>query len=175
VDNLASFFREAVRTPLERHAWIPREMAELRSRFSSARGPRFEARFPGLICRDRNRRRDHTIFIVEKEQPPGNFMEGPSTSPRTRPSGGMAYFRIRKKWKPKRSVTRYYEGAALSGTDLKLLRSVDLDCFRSREIAADPRKHSGCHVALMEILDVFVRVGWPRAYHLTYLLGEICR
>jgi hypothetical protein len=32
-----------------------------------------------------------------------------------------------------------------------------------------------CHVALMEILDIFVRVGWPQAHQLTYRLGDIYR
>jgi len=37
------------------------------------------------------------------------------------------------------------------------------------------REHPECHVALMEILDVFVRVGWPQAHELTYRLGDIYR
>jgi hypothetical protein len=37
------------------------------------------------------------------------------------------------------------------------------------------REHRECHAALMEILDVFVRVGWPRAHQLTYRLNEIYR
>jgi hypothetical protein len=37
------------------------------------------------------------------------------------------------------------------------------------------REHSECHQALMVILDVFVRVGWPSAHRLTYRLGEIYR
>ncbi len=37
------------------------------------------------------------------------------------------------------------------------------------------REHRECHTVLMEILDVFVRVGWPRAHQLTYRLGEIYR
>jgi hypothetical protein len=37
------------------------------------------------------------------------------------------------------------------------------------------REHRACHAALMEILDVFVRVGWPRAHQLTYRLNEIYR
>jgi hypothetical protein len=32
-----------------------------------------------------------------------------------------------------------------------------------------------CNVALMEILDIFVRVGWPQAHQLTYRLGDIYR
>ena len=35
------------------------------------------------------------------------------------------------------------------------------------------REHPECHVALMEILDVFVGVGWPQAHQLTYRLGDI--
>ena len=30
-----------------------------------------------------------------------------------------------------------------------------------------------CRVALMEMLDVFVRVGWPNARQLTYRLDDI--
>jgi hypothetical protein len=37
------------------------------------------------------------------------------------------------------------------------------------------REHPECHVALMEILDIFVRVGWPKAHQLTYRLGDIYR
>jgi hypothetical protein len=37
------------------------------------------------------------------------------------------------------------------------------------------REHRECHRALMDILDVFVRVGWPSAHRLTYRLGEIYR
>jgi hypothetical protein len=37
------------------------------------------------------------------------------------------------------------------------------------------REHRECHTVLMEILDVFVRVGWPRAHQLTYRLNEIYR
>jgi len=37
------------------------------------------------------------------------------------------------------------------------------------------RGHPECHVALMEILDIFVRVGWPQAHQLTYRLGDIYR
>jgi hypothetical protein len=37
------------------------------------------------------------------------------------------------------------------------------------------REHPECHVALMEILDIFVRVGWPQAHQLTYRLGDIYR
>ena len=37
------------------------------------------------------------------------------------------------------------------------------------------REHPECHVALMEILDIFVRVGWPQAHGLTYRLGDIYR
>jgi hypothetical protein len=37
------------------------------------------------------------------------------------------------------------------------------------------RDHPECHTALMTILDVFVRVGWPRAHQLTYQLGDIYR
>ena len=37
------------------------------------------------------------------------------------------------------------------------------------------REHRECHAALMQILDVFVRVGWPQAHQLTYRLGEIYR
>jgi hypothetical protein len=37
------------------------------------------------------------------------------------------------------------------------------------------REHRECHAALMEILDVFVRVGWPKAHQLTYRLSEIYR
>ncbi|MGC4052861.1 MAG: hypothetical protein QM757_26335 [Paludibaculum sp.] len=37
------------------------------------------------------------------------------------------------------------------------------------------REHSEGNVALMEILDIFVRVGWPRAHQLTYRLGDIYR
>jgi hypothetical protein len=37
------------------------------------------------------------------------------------------------------------------------------------------RERLDCHAALMEILDVFVRVGWPQAHQLTYRLGEIYR
>jgi hypothetical protein len=37
------------------------------------------------------------------------------------------------------------------------------------------RERPDCHKALMDILDVFVRVGWPRAHRLTYQLGDIYR
>jgi len=37
------------------------------------------------------------------------------------------------------------------------------------------RERPDCHAALMEILDIFVRVGWPQAHQLTYRLGEIYR
>jgi hypothetical protein len=37
------------------------------------------------------------------------------------------------------------------------------------------RERPDCHKALMDILDVFVRVGWPRAHQLTYQLGDIYR
>jgi hypothetical protein len=37
------------------------------------------------------------------------------------------------------------------------------------------RDHRECHAALMDILDVFVRVGWPRALQLTYQLSDIYR
>ena len=37
------------------------------------------------------------------------------------------------------------------------------------------RERSDCHTALMRILDVFVRVGWPSAYQLTYQLSNIYR
>ncbi|MCX6593130.1 MAG: hypothetical protein NTZ56_16560 [Acidobacteria bacterium] len=37
------------------------------------------------------------------------------------------------------------------------------------------RERLDCHKALMDILDVFVRVGWPRAHQLTYQLGDIYR
>jgi len=37
------------------------------------------------------------------------------------------------------------------------------------------RESSDCHAALMDILDTFVRVGWPRAHQLTYRLSEIYR
>jgi hypothetical protein len=37
------------------------------------------------------------------------------------------------------------------------------------------REHQECHKALMDILDSFVRVGWPRAHQLTYQLGDIYR
>jgi hypothetical protein len=37
------------------------------------------------------------------------------------------------------------------------------------------REHRECHQTLMNILDVFVRVGWPSAHRLTYRLGEIYR
>jgi hypothetical protein len=37
------------------------------------------------------------------------------------------------------------------------------------------RENRECHAVLMEILDVFVRVGWPRAHQLTYRLNEIYR
>jgi hypothetical protein len=37
------------------------------------------------------------------------------------------------------------------------------------------REHRECHAVLMDILDVFVRVGWPRAHQLTYRLSEIYR
>jgi signal recognition particle GTPase len=36
------------------------------------------------------------------------------------------------------------------------------------------RDHA-CYTALMDILDIFVRVGWPRAHQLTYQLGDIYR
>ena len=32
-----------------------------------------------------------------------------------------------------------------------------------------------CYTALMDILDIFVRVGWPRAHQLTYQLSDIYR
>ncbi|MFN7994869.1 MAG: hypothetical protein U0Q18_14785 [Bryobacteraceae bacterium] len=37
------------------------------------------------------------------------------------------------------------------------------------------RERPESHVALMEILDIFVRVGWPQAHQLTYRLGDIYR
>ena len=37
------------------------------------------------------------------------------------------------------------------------------------------REHRECHAALMDVLDIFVRVGWPRAHQLTYQLSEIYR
>jgi len=37
------------------------------------------------------------------------------------------------------------------------------------------REHPEGNFALMEILDIFVRVGWPRALQLTYRLGDIYR
>jgi hypothetical protein len=37
------------------------------------------------------------------------------------------------------------------------------------------REHPECHGALMDILDIFVRVGWPQAHQLTYRLGDIYR
>ena len=37
------------------------------------------------------------------------------------------------------------------------------------------REHPECHTALMDVLDVFVRVGWPRAHQLTYQLSDIYR
>jgi hypothetical protein len=37
------------------------------------------------------------------------------------------------------------------------------------------RERPDCHTALMDILDIFVRVGWPRAHHLTYHLSDIYR
>jgi MoxR-like ATPase len=37
------------------------------------------------------------------------------------------------------------------------------------------RENGDCHTVLMEILDVFVRVGWPKAHQLTYRLNEIYR
>jgi hypothetical protein len=37
------------------------------------------------------------------------------------------------------------------------------------------REHRECNAALMEILDVFVRVGWPGAHQLTYRLNSIYR
>jgi hypothetical protein len=37
------------------------------------------------------------------------------------------------------------------------------------------RERKECYTALMDILDVFVRVGWPRAHQLTYRLSEIYR
>jgi hypothetical protein len=37
------------------------------------------------------------------------------------------------------------------------------------------REHPGCHAAIMDILDVFVSVGWPSAHRLTYHLSEIYR
>jgi hypothetical protein len=37
------------------------------------------------------------------------------------------------------------------------------------------RERSDCHTALMQILDIFVRVGWPSAHQLTYRLSEIYR
>lgn len=37
------------------------------------------------------------------------------------------------------------------------------------------RENPEGNVALMEILDIFVRVGWPRALQLTYRLGDIYR
>jgi signal recognition particle GTPase len=37
------------------------------------------------------------------------------------------------------------------------------------------RERPECHTALMDILDIFVRVGWPRAHQLSYRLSEIYR
>ena len=37
------------------------------------------------------------------------------------------------------------------------------------------RDHTECNRALMDILDVFVRLGWPRAHQLAYRLNEIYR
>lgn len=37
------------------------------------------------------------------------------------------------------------------------------------------RERPDCHTALMRILDVFVRVGWPSAHQLTYQLSDIYR
>ncbi|MCU1336692.1 MAG: hypothetical protein JWO19_2273 [Bryobacterales bacterium] len=37
------------------------------------------------------------------------------------------------------------------------------------------RDNPECHAVLMEILDVFVRVGWPSAHQLTYRLSDIYR
>ena len=37
------------------------------------------------------------------------------------------------------------------------------------------RERPECHTALMDILDIFVRVGWPRAHQLTYQLSDIYR
>jgi len=37
------------------------------------------------------------------------------------------------------------------------------------------REHRECHAALMDVLDVFVRVGWPRAHQLTCQLSGIYR
>jgi hypothetical protein len=37
------------------------------------------------------------------------------------------------------------------------------------------REHPECHTAIIDILDVFVQVGWPRAHQLAYRLGEIYR
>jgi hypothetical protein len=37
------------------------------------------------------------------------------------------------------------------------------------------RERPDCHTALMDILDIFVRVGWPRAHQLTYHLSDIYR
>ena len=37
------------------------------------------------------------------------------------------------------------------------------------------REHRECHQTLMDIVDVFVQVGWPSAHRLTYRLGEIYR
>jgi len=37
------------------------------------------------------------------------------------------------------------------------------------------REQPDCHKALMRILDVFVRVGWPSAHQLTYQLSDIYR
>ena len=37
------------------------------------------------------------------------------------------------------------------------------------------RERKDCHTALMRILDVFVRVGWPSAHQLTYQLSDIYR
>jgi hypothetical protein len=43
------------------------------------------------------------------------------------------------------------------------------------EYRAVLRDRSDCRVALVEILDVFVTVGWPTAQQLTYSLEEIFR
>ena len=37
------------------------------------------------------------------------------------------------------------------------------------------REERGCQAALLEMLDIFVRVGWPSARRLTYRLEEIFR
>jgi hypothetical protein len=43
------------------------------------------------------------------------------------------------------------------------------------EYRAVLRERPECHAALMDVLDAFVRVGWPRAHQLTYRLSEIYR